>query len=139
MQPTQNGPITDLHRLVENIGRARDCSSGGHHVGAKKAFEGAAGYDASAALAIPNAELERLGVSHNAVSGAQMSLYVAFAKTGAPLTWEAMWQIEALALVRGGMAPGMAAATETKAFDALKQSGVPGPIRIPWGQKNAYS
>ena len=25
MQPTQDGPMTDLHRLVDKIGRTRDC------------------------------------------------------------------------------------------------------------------
>ena len=100
---------------------------------AKSAFTGAAGYDVNAALAIPNAELARLGVSHSAVSGAQMTGYKAFAKTGAPLTWEAVSTIETNALVRGNMAPDMARATVTRAIDALKQAGVSGPTRIPWG------
>jgi|SRR6185295_1412451 len=107
---------------------------GGHHVPARSAVTGAAGYDANEALAIPNAELKRLGISHSAVTGAQMTGYRAFARTGAPLTWEAVSTIEANALVRGGMAPDMARATVTRAIDALKQAGVPGPTRIPWGQ-----
>ncbi|WP_437523831.1 SpvB/TcaC N-terminal domain-containing protein [Sorangium sp. So ce726] len=107
---------------------------GGHHVPAKGAFTGAAGYDANAALAIPNAELARLGMSHSAITGAQMTGYRAFAQTGAPLTWEAVTIIETNALVRGGMAPGMASATVTRAIDALRQAGVSGPTRIPWGR-----
>jgi hypothetical protein len=63
-----------------------------------------------------------------------MTGYRAFAQTGAPLTWEAMATIETNALIRGGMAPEMASATVTRAIDALKQAGVAGPIRIPWGQ-----
>ena len=106
---------------------------GGHHVPAKSAFTGAAGYDANAALAIPNAELARLKISHSAVPGAQMTGYRAFAKTGAPLTWDAVSTIETNALIRGGAASDVAAATVTKAVDALKASGVAGPTRIPWG------
>jgi hypothetical protein len=107
---------------------------GGHHVPAKSAFTGAAGYDANAALAIPNAELVRLGVSHSAVSGAQMTAYRAFAKTGNYLTWETVSTIETNALVRGGMAPDVARATVTRAINALHQAGVAGPTRIPWGR-----
>jgi hypothetical protein len=107
---------------------------GGHHVPAKSAFAGAEGHNPNAALAIPNAELARLGVSHSAVTGAQMTGYRAFARTGAPLTWEAVSTIEANALIRGGMAPDAARATVTRAIDALKQAGVPGPTHIPWGQ-----
>jgi hypothetical protein len=106
---------------------------GGHHVPAKSAFEGAAGYDLNSALAIPTAELRRLGVNHGLVSGAQQTLYREFARSGEQLTWQAMQAIEIKALIRGGMPPAMAEATVIKAIDALKSSGVPGPTRIPWG------
>jgi len=106
---------------------------GGHHVPAKSAFVGAPGYDANAALAIPNAELARLGVAHSAVTGAQASAYSAFAQTGATLTWDVVRKIEIGALVRGGMQPNMAAATVEKAISALQGAGIAGPTRIPWG------
>ena len=108
---------------------------GGHHIPAKRAFSGAAGYDAEAALAVPNAELSRLGVSHSAVTGAQATLYRAFARTGAPLTWESMAQIETQALIRGGMQSGTARATVDAAVKVLQESGVSSPVRIPWGGK----
>jgi hypothetical protein len=44
-------------------------TGGGHHVPAKSAFEGATGYNANAALAIPRDELKRLGVVHTTVTG----------------------------------------------------------------------
>jgi hypothetical protein len=107
---------------------------GGHHVPAKSAFEGAPGYDPKKALAVPNAELERLGVNHlKDVTPAQRSLYTEFAKTGKTLTWEAMEEIETQALIRGGMEAGMARATVQKAIQGLKDAGVTGPTRIPWG------
>jgi hypothetical protein len=59
---------------------------GGHHVPAKSAFEGAPGYNLRVALAIPNAELKRLGVYHPDVTAGQMAGYRAFAKTGGNLT-----------------------------------------------------
>lgn len=106
---------------------------GGHHVPAQSAFRGAPGYDARAALAIPNAELARLGVSHSAVTGAQMTGYRALARSGAPLTWEAVATVEVNALFRGGMAPGMARSTVDAAIRNLQNAGVAGPTRIPWG------
>jgi len=102
-------------------------------VPAKSAFEGAVGYDINAALVIPNAELTRLGVRHSAVTGAQQTLYRAYSQAGNALTWESVARIETEALVRSGMAQGMAQATVNKAIDALKSAGVSGPTRIPWG------
>jgi hypothetical protein len=87
----------------------------------------------NAALAIPNAEMEALGVSHSAITGAQMTGYRAFAATGETLTWADVATIESNALVRGGMSPGMAQATVNQAIEALKAAGVSGPTRIPWG------
>ena len=108
---------------------------GGHHIPAKSAFIDAAGYDVNTALAIPNAELARLGIDHGLITGAQMQGYKAFAKTGATLTWDAMATIETQALIRGSMKPAAAKVAVTEAIDGLKKAGVPGPTRIPWGGK----
>ncbi|MGC1434183.1 MAG: hypothetical protein WA811_18235 [Candidatus Sulfotelmatobacter sp.] len=108
---------------------------GGHHIPAQSAFRGAVGYDANAAPAISNSEMARLGVDHmGAVTPAQQTLYRAFARTGNTLTWDAVQQIETEALVRGGMNPNMAANTVQQAIQQLKNAGVSGPTRIPWGQ-----
>jgi hypothetical protein len=106
-------------------------------VPAKKAFEGksgyAPGYDPKKALAIPNAELDKLGVKHAIISGAQQRLYKAFAKTGKPLTWETIAKIETEALTDAKMNLDVAQATVAKAIQALKDAGIAAPIRIPWG------
>jgi hypothetical protein len=106
---------------------------GGHHVLAKSAFVGAQRYDANAALAVPNAELARLGVDHGLVTGGQIQGYRAFAQTGAKLTWESVEAIETQALIRAGMQPSMARVTVQQGIQALKNAGVSGPTRIPWG------
>ena len=107
---------------------------GGHHVPAKRAFEGAPGYDPQKALAIPNSELQKLGIDHNKITGAQRVAYIAFAKTGKPLTWEVVAKIETDALIKCQMNAEMAQATVTKAIEALKANGVAAPVRIPWGK-----
>jgi len=107
----------------------------GHHVPAKRAFDGAPGYDPKKALAIPNAELNKLGIKHDkVVTPAQRTAYMEFAKTGQPLTWEAIAKIETDVLVKSGMTLDMASATVAKAIKALKDAGVAGPVRIPWGK-----
>jgi hypothetical protein len=106
---------------------------GGHHVPAKSAFRGAPGYDAKAALAIPQQELARLNVRHIVVTRAQRVLYRDFANTGEQLTWAAVEKIEVEALVRGGLNSDTARATVRKAIEELQKSGIPGPTRIPWG------
>ena len=108
----------------------------GHHVPAKKAFEGpsgyAPGYDPQKALAIPDAELKKLGIDHNQITGAQLKRYKEFATTGKRLTWENIAEIETAALVDARMEAGMAQSTVTKAIEALKANGVIAPARIPW-------
>jgi len=108
-------------------------SGSGHHVPAKRAFEGAPGYDPKKALAIPKDELKRLGISHGVVTGAQQTLYRAFAKSGETLTWDVVQRVETQALVRGGLAPNLAKSAVKEALESMKASGVSGPIRIPWG------
>lgn len=107
---------------------------GGHHPVAKRAMEGAPHYDANQALAIPKAELERLTVKHEKITGAQMRRYKEFAKQGMPLTWDKVAEIETASLVDALMDPKTAQATVAKAIQALKDSSVAGPIRIPWGK-----
>jgi hypothetical protein len=105
---------------------------GGHHVPAKSAFRGAPGYNPRTALAIPLDELDRLDVSHRAITNAQNALYRA--QGGQPLTWDQVQSIETEALVRGGMDHKVAAATVRKAVGAMKADGIAGPNRIPWGK-----
>ncbi len=107
---------------------------GGHHLGAKRAFEGVPGYDANRALAIPNNELNRLNIKHSVVTTAQRKLYIAHAKTDKKLTWDTIQDIETKALVAAGADFEHAAAAVRKAIQAIKDAGVPGPVRIPWGR-----
>ena len=108
---------------------------GGHHVPAQSAFIGDPAYNPNTALAIPNAELANQGVNHYLVTGAQQTLYRAYAQTGQTLTWDTIQAIETQALVAGGMNQATAQATVTEAINALKEAGVTGPTRIPWGGK----
>ncbi len=109
---------------------------GGHHVLAKKLFEGVPGYDANKALAIPNEAMEKLGIRHQRITQAQRKLSSEFSQTGQELTWDVVQDIETRALVESGMPHEMAEATVKQAIEALKQAGVPKPTHIPWGGAN---
>ena len=71
---------------------------------------------------------------HPAITGAQNHLYSEYAKTGQPLTWEAIQRIETQALVEAKASPGAAAATVKKAIESLKAAGIT-PMKTPWGGK----
>jgi hypothetical protein len=118
---------------VDDIGLARYADGGGHHIPAKSAFRGADAYDPAQALAVPNAELSRLGINHAVITGAQARLYSAFARTGSDLTWDAMQSIETQAMIAGGASPSAAQSVVARAIAALQDAGVSGPTRIPWG------
>jgi RHS repeat-associated protein len=105
----------------------------GHHIPAKSAFSGDPSYDPADAPAIPDSELDALGVDHDMISLAQQILYREFAKTGQKLTWEAAASIETKALEWTGIPRNIAEATVDRAIDILKQQGVAGPTRVPWG------
>lgn len=106
---------------------------GGHHMPAKSAFRGEGTYDPALAPSIPNAELDRLGIRHADITGAQATLYRQFAKTGQTLTWKSAAAIERQALVSAGMDSELAGSTVDRAITALRNAGVQGPTRIPWG------
>ncbi len=105
----------------------------GHHILAKRAFEGVEGYDLKQALAISNDELGRLNVIHTNITPKQQQLYMAFAKTGKPLTLEAMQSIETKALIQAGMDAKIADSIVKRAVAHMKDSGISAPIRTPWG------
>ncbi len=135
-KPAPASPVVPTQTTTTTWAKLRPYGGpgGGHHVPAKKAFEGAPGYDANKAPAIPNDALKAAGVTdHNKITTAQMKLYKEFAATGAKPTWETIAKIETQALVEAGMKPELAHGTVAKAIQALKDAGIAGPVRTPWG------
>jgi hypothetical protein len=128
--------VTDVAGLIPGEGEEVNllrpyCEGKGHHIPPKSMFNGALGYDHKKALALPLDMLRKLGIDHDAISGAQNKLYNALAKTGQPPTWDAIQQIETKALVSGGANPGLAQSLVQQAIQALQKAGV-SPKRIPW-------
>lgn len=106
----------------------------GHHPMAKKAFEGAEGYDYTQALSISSEKLLKdFDVKHSTITGKQASLYREFAKTGKELTMNEMKNIEIKAMVQSGVPKEYATKTVNSAIKQLKDSGITAPVKIPWG------
>lgn len=92
------------------------------------------GYDLKSALSISPSKLAEFEVNHATITGQQKSLYTAFSKTGNTLTMEAMKQIETKAMTNAGVPLEYATNAVNKAIDALIESGVTQPARIPWAK-----
>ena len=118
-------------KVPDGMGTYKDMK--GHHPMAKKAFEGAEGYNMNEALSISQSKLlDDFGVKHSTITGKQKSLYTAYAKTGNPLTMEAMKNIEIQAMVDSGVPIEYAKETVEAAVEQLIGSGINNPINIPW-------
>lgn len=107
----------------------------GHHVMAKKGFEGADGYDAGTAITISQAKLDEFDVKHSTITGQQNSLYSQFAKTGEILTMDVMENIEQQALINSGIPAEYANNAVEKAVTDLLANGVTQPTKISWNNK----
>ena len=118
--------------VPDGMGQYKDKK--GHHPMAKKAFEGAEGYDYTQALSISSEKLLKdFDVKHSTITGKQASLYREFAKTGKELTMNEMKNIEIKAMVQSGVPKEYATKTVNSAIKQLKDSGITAPVKIPWG------
>lgn len=119
--------------VPDGMGQYKDKK--GHHPMAKKAFEGAEGYDPNQALSISSEKLLKdFDVQHSTITGKQASLYREFSKTGKPLTMNDMKNIEIKAMVESGVPKDYATNTVNTAIKQLKDSGITAPVKIPWGK-----
>lgn len=106
----------------------------GHHIMAKKAFDGNPNYDGGKGITISQAKLDEFGVKHATITGQQKSLYSQFAKSGETLTLDAMANIEYQALVNSGIPEAYARNAISQAFADLLKNGVTQTNQIPWGK-----
>ena len=105
---------------------------GGHHVHAKRGFEGIATYDPNAAFAVSEGFLRNYGIRHADITGAQQVLFRDFAETGFPNTLTHHSRIAYQALVEAGMPPNVAKDLVLQSQTQLIRSGVLEPSSIPW-------
>ena len=136
MAGNHNFAVTDLGVLVHNgvCDLAKYSEGKGHHIPAKKMFEGDAAYDLKAAPSLPHQYMLDNGFEHKLMTGSQSSQYSAFAKTGEDLTWDVVQDIETNALIAGNVPPHMAGPTVQAAISQLQEQGV-AIQRIPWGRR----
>ena len=104
----------------------------GHHVYAKKAFEGAVGYNFREAFSVSADTLTQYGVRHADITGAQSRLFREFSASGAPNTLAHHSRIAYQAMVDAGMPPSVARQLVVESQNRLIRSGVVEPTTIPW-------
>ena len=113
----------------------------GHHPLAKKAFEGAVGYDYKEAFSISKKVLDNIsGIknTHTIITGQQNKLYSAWRKANPniKLGIEKMTKIEIQAMKNAGIPEDVATGWVVKALEDLKKQGVKEIKNIPWNGVN---
>ncbi|HEX5442423.1 MAG TPA: hypothetical protein VFW87_01280, partial [Pirellulales bacterium] len=128
--------VGSLGALVHNsCVLTRYADDGGHHIFAKRAFEGLPGYNADDALAIGQQELARLGLPHldpGGITASQRRLFGELAASGRANTLAEHARIALEALLENGMKSRDAADVVRRAESQLRSWGITTPLRIPW-------
>jgi hypothetical protein len=107
----------------------------GHHVHAKKAFEGHPKYDPKKGFSISNEFMAKKGWDHHRVTTAQRQLYGELSKTGRPNTLKEHTRIAVESLKRGGATEQEARDIVSQGLQQLRKDKVLEPTGIPWYNK----
>ncbi|ARN84929.1 hypothetical protein [Candidatus Nucleicultrix amoebiphila] len=106
--------------------------TGGHHVHAKKAFEGHINYDPKKGFSISNELMAKIGVQHKVVTIAQQKLFRELGKSGKPNTMKEHTRIAVEVLIKGGATKEKARSLVATSLNDLRNKGVRVPTDIPW-------
>jgi hypothetical protein len=104
----------------------------GHHVHAKKAFEGHANYDPKKGFSISDELMSAYGIKHSTITGSQQKLFNELAKSGRPNTIYEHSRIAVEALVEAGMPENAARSIVAESLSNLRVMNVRNPVNIPW-------
>lgn len=110
----------------------------GHHLHAKRAFEGVGNYTSGSAFAISKEFAKARGLKvHTAITGFQKSAYQALARAGVAPSLRHHTQIAVDALVFGGMPRAEARRLVALSLRNLRQQGITASSKTshPWGGK----
>lgn len=104
----------------------------GHHVHAKKAFEGHVNYDPQKGFSISNELMKSLKIDHNTITQSQRRLFGELAKSGQPNTIREHTKIAVESLVEAGVQRELARDIVAESLNELRKMNVREPINIPW-------
>ena len=108
----------------------------GHHVHAKKAFEGHINYDPKKGFSISSDLMKHLGIDHAKVISSQRKLFNELVDSCSPNTMKEHSRIAVEALIEGGCkSRAIARKIVADSLKNLKNSGVRVPTTIPWNKK----
>jgi hypothetical protein len=108
---------------------------GGHHIHAKKAFDGSPSYSVGGALSASMDQLSKYGVFHADITSSQRRLFGAFAASGSPNTLTHHSRIAYQSLVEAGIPAEVAKSWVAQSQANLIRSGILEPTSIPWSPR----
>ena len=104
----------------------------GHHVLAKKGFEGASGYDFREAFSLSDDLLGSYGVRHVSITPVQQRLFTKLAKSSRPNNLTQHTRIAYQSLVEVGIPKADALRFTSESVRQVIRAGVVEPTRLPW-------
>ncbi len=107
----------------------------GHHVHAKKAFEGHMNYDPNKGFSMSEKLMDSLKLKHSKITGTQQKLYRELAESGRPNTMQEHTRIAVESLTTHGVSSETARSLVAQSLESLRQAGVRTPTTIPWGKQ----
>lgn len=106
----------------------------GHHVHAKKAFEGHVNYDPKKGFSISNQLMENLEIKHEHITNAQRKLFKDLKDSGRPNTLQEHTRIAVESLIEAGIEKKLARKIVAESLQHLRLSDVKHPTHIPWSK-----
>ena len=108
--------------------------TGGHHVHAKKSFEGHVNYDPKEGFSMSREYMDSLNLDHNKITATQRKLFNELAQSGRPNTLKEHTRIAVESLVKNGVPKQQARDIVAESLRSLKGVGVREPVKIPWAK-----
>lgn len=104
----------------------------GHHIHAKKGFEGNVNYNSDKGFSISNQLMEEMNWSHPKMTGKQRQLFKELYESGRPNTLKEHTRIAVESLQAGNASLQEARSLVAKSLWDLRKQDVLNPTRIPW-------
>ncbi|MBL8113682.1 MAG: hypothetical protein JNK60_12410 [Acidobacteria bacterium] len=122
-------------KITKKTGAGTYRSVAGHHIHAKKGFEGHGTYDFREAFAVSDDLLKQYGVRHANITPIQQKLFKKLEASGLPNNLTQHSRIAFESLVKAGIPRQVAKDWVARSQRELIQGGVFEPTLLPWGKK----
>gem|GEM_PF-2351100 len=126
----ENTQRIDTKGIFERTGAYKNVK--GHHIHAKKAFEGHQNYDFKEAFSVSAKALEDIGVRHVDITTSQYKLFRKLQQLGLPNDLTQHTRIAYESLIEAGVDPETAQQWVSRSLEGLVERGIEAPTKVPW-------